>query len=225
VLLIRHGQYHLDTDEQGLTELGRLQSKKTGERLREWAEGVKEDRYGKTKVKISRVVCSDVPRARQSAEIIAAELGMEIAEVDPVLAEGTPCLHFPGAERQLRSTGEARLLRDSARIEYAFRKYCHRSCDLSTPRKMQEVTEAYSGRQVDEKVEKDAAVTYEVVVCHMNVIRYFVLRALQLPPEAWLRLRGDNGGITELIFYPEGKVSLSRFADTGHLGIAEMTFH
>ena len=66
---------------------------------------------------------------------------------------------------------------------------------------------------------------YEVVVCHMNVIRYFVLRALQLPPEAWLRLRGDNGGITELIFYPEGKVSLSRFADTGHLGIEQTTFH
>ena len=51
MLLIRHGQYHLDTDEQGLTELGRLQSKKTGERLREWTEGVKEDKYGKTKVR------------------------------------------------------------------------------------------------------------------------------------------------------------------------------
>ena len=35
---------------------------------------------------------------------------------------------------------------------------------------------------------------YEVIVCHMNVIRYFVSRALQLPPETWLRMRGDNCG-------------------------------
>ena len=27
---------------------------------------------------------------------------------------------------------------------------------------------------------------YEVIICHMNVIRFFVMRALQLPPEASL---------------------------------------
>jgi serine/threonine-protein phosphatase PGAM5 len=29
---------------------------------------------------------------------------------------------------------------------------------------------------------------FEIVVCHGNVIRFFMMRALQLPPEAWLRL-------------------------------------
>jgi hypothetical protein len=29
---------------------------------------------------------------------------------------------------------------------------------------------------------------YEIIVCHANVIRYFVCRALQIPPEVWLRL-------------------------------------
>ena len=66
---------------------------------------------------------------------------------------------------------------------------------------------------------------YEVVVCHMNVIRYFVARALQLPPETWLRMRGDNCGITEIIVTPKGQASLGRFADTGHLSIEQTTFH
>ena len=37
---------------------------------------------------------------------------------------------------------------------------------------------------------------YDVVVCHGNVIRYMALRALQLPPEAWLRLCTFNCSIT-----------------------------
>merc|ERR1719414_1318933 len=56
-----------------------------------------------------------------------------------------------------------------------------------------------------------------IIVCHMNVIRYFVARALQLPPEAWLRMRGNNCGITEIIVLPTGQVTLGTFADTGHL--------
>ena len=53
----------------------------------------------------------------------------------------------------------------------------------------------------------------------------FVARALQLPPETWLRMRGDNCGITEIIVTPKGQASLGRFADTGHLSIEQTTFH
>ena len=48
---------------------------------------------------------------------------------------------------------------DGRRIEAAFRKYFHRA---------------------EPEQEKDS---YEVIVCHANVIRYFLCRALQLPPE------------------------------------------
>lgn len=34
----------------------------------------------------------------------------------------------------------------------------------------------------------------EVVVCHQNVIRSYVCRALQLPNECWLRMGGYNAG-------------------------------
>ena len=66
---------------------------------------------------------------------------------------------------------------------------------------------------------------YEIVVCHMNVIRYFFLRALQLPPEAWLRCGGHNGSMTILKVDPaSGRVGLRCFGDFGHLSLDETTF-
>jgi broad specificity phosphatase PhoE len=65
---------------------------------------------------------------------------------------------------------------------------------------------------------------YEIVVCHMNVIRFFVLRALQLPPECWLRMGGFNGSITHLRIVTDGRVCLDAFGDAGHLSLAETTF-
>ena len=50
-----------------------------------------------------------------------------------------------------------------------------------------------------------------------NVIRYFVMRALQLPPEAWLRTAAYNASITVLHIHPSGRVSLYGFGDVGRL--------
>ena len=58
---------------------------------------------------------------------------------------------------------------------------------------------------------------YELVVCHGNVIRYSVLRALQLPVQAWLRLAIYNTGISHMIIRPNGHVALQSLGDTGHL--------
>ena len=65
---------------------------------------------------------------------------------------------------------------------------------------------------------------YDVVVCHGNVIRFFALRALQLPPEAWLRLCTFNCSLTHLKIRPGGSVSLLSLGDTGHLSLEESSF-
>ena len=58
-----------------------------------------------------------------------------------------------------------------------------------------------------------------------NVIRYFFLRALQLPPEAWLRFGGFNGGITILEVRPvTGRVGVDCFGDFGHMSLEQTTF-
>lgn len=87
---------------------------------------------------------------------------------------------------------------DGARLDKAFHKYFHR------------------GGAIDDE--------YVVIVCHANVIRYLFLRALQLPPEAWLRLCTMNCSITHLTITPDGLVSARSLGDVGHLPIDLVSF-
>lgn len=82
---------------------------------------------------------------------------------------------------------------DGARIEAAFRKYFHRA-------------------EPDQKQD-----TYTLVVCHANVIRYFVCRALQFPPEAWLRISLGHASITWISVMDDGRVTLRTLGETGHM--------
>jgi serine/threonine-protein phosphatase PGAM5 len=245
LLLIRHGQYDLDSDDHGLTELGKKQSVVTGQRLASLTAGIKKDHYGEQKITFKSIVSSNVLRAQQTADIIAKELpGVPRSADDPVLAEGYPCLPQPGGSRDsdLERMRPAKIFRDSVQIEAAFRKYFHRDVDHKRKAKKDKDSEApkeamHPGQApLTDAQEKDKAAAaaaakpaleheYTIVVCHMNVIRYFVCRALQMPPEFWLRFRGDNCGITEIVVHPSGRCSLSHFADTGHLPIEMHTFH
>ncbi len=65
---------------------------------------------------------------------------------------------------------------------------------------------------------------YELVVCHGNVIRYSLLRALQLPVQAWLRLAIYNTGTSHLIIRPNGHVAMQNMGDTGHLPKEMITY-
>lgn len=85
------------------------------------------------------------------------------------------------------------------RIEAAFRKYFHRA---------------------EPEQDKDS---YEIIVCHSNVIRYFVCRALQLPPEAWLRISLKHASVTAISIRPNGKVSVRGMGEAGHLPPDKLT--
>jgi serine/threonine-protein phosphatase PGAM5 len=65
---------------------------------------------------------------------------------------------------------------------------------------------------------------YEIIVCHGNVIRYFFMRALQLPPEAWLRLCTFNCSLTYFTIRSGGGVSCRMLGDIGHLDMDHTTF-
>ena len=104
---------------------------------------------------------------------------------------------------------EEDLAKNGKRIEQAFQKYFHRSTDETSKK---------THCNNNEKHE------VEIIVCHGNVIRYFFCRALQLPPEAWLRLSTYNCSLTYLMIKPSGTVSCRMLGDIGHLGYAHSTF-
>jgi len=57
----------------------------------------------------------------------------------------------------------------------------------------------------------------EIVVCHGNLIRYLVCRALGIAPKLWMRLDSTHCGLTEFRVMPKGTVRVVRYNDVGHL--------
>lgn len=138
----------------------------------------------------TKIVVSTMERARETADIIAKELPSSVPREDPdaILVEGEPIKPEP----DFGWRPEASYYTGGARIEAAFRKYFHRA-------------------SVDQTED-----SHEVIVCHANVIRYFLCRALQLPPEAWLRISLKNASITWFTIRPNGNVSVRCLGDAGH---------
>lgn len=138
----------------------------------------------------SLIVRSTMTRALETSRIIEKNLSNIPVEDDSLLVEGAPIPPEPPIGHW---RSEKHFFQDGPRIEAAFRKYFHRA---------------------DPSEEHD---TYTILVCHANVIRYFVCRALQFPPEAWLRICLKHASITWLCILPNGRVSLFCLGDTGHM--------
>ncbi|XP_035743144.1 serine/threonine-protein phosphatase PGAM5, mitochondrial-like isoform X2 [Vespa mandarinia] len=147
-------------------------------------------RLAELDVSYSLIVRSTMTRAQETSKIIEKSLPNVPTEDDSLLTEGAPIPPEPPIGNWM---SERYFYQDGPRIEAAFRKYFHRA---------------------DPKQEKD---TVTILVCHANVIRYFVCRALQFPPEAWMRMSLNHGSITWLCIYPNGRVTMHCLGDTGHM--------
>ncbi|XP_078524044.1 serine/threonine-protein phosphatase PGAM5, mitochondrial isoform X4 [Lissotriton helveticus] len=146
--------------------------------------------------KYDQIVHSSMTRATETTEIISKYLpGVKKTSTD-LLREGAPIPPDPPISHW---KPDAVYYEDGARIEAAFRRFIHRA---------------------DAKQEKDS---YEVFICHANVIRYIVCRALQFPPEGWLRMSLNNGSITYLVIHPNGRVALRVLGETGFMPPGKIT--
>jgi serine/threonine-protein phosphatase PGAM5 len=69
-----------------------------------------------------------------------------------------------------------------------------------------------------------AANAYDIVVCHGNVIRWFVTRILDVDPAAWLGMSIANCSLTVVQVRADGSTKLIAFADSGHLPYSMTTY-
>lgn len=236
IFLIRHGQYEQqgNVDRQRiLTQLGRRQAERTGKRLAAQMMSAAtttnsnhvNDNHCCCRLKAIHV--SDMARAKETAAIIAAELNrcnnrngrsgganspaaVVVQDPDPTLNEALPAPIVPRRnDVGSLEDQEMEILENRDRIEEAFQKYFYRSIDV--PQQDKAI--------VDNNGDDDTICQheFEVLVCHANVIRYFLMRALQLPPEAWLRFSLFNCSITHLMVQPNGYVTARLVGDTGHI--------
>lgn len=57
----------------------------------------------------------------------------------------------------------------------------------------------------------------ELVVCHGNLIRYLVCRALHAPISKWLRMTTNHCGLSRVIIRDTGAVRVVSYNETSHL--------
>jgi len=157
------------------------------------------DRLKSLNKKFDKIIHSTMTRAKETAELISESLPDVKCDSCSLLREGAPCPPEPSSSDSWNPE-KWEFFQDGSRIEAAFRKYFHRASPDQ---------------------ENDS---HELLVCHANVIRYFVCRALQFPPEGWLRMSIANCGLTTITIRPNGRVSLKSLGDAGHLPPEQITF-
>ncbi|VWU50651.1 phosphoglucomutase-2 [Hepatocystis sp. ex Piliocolobus tephrosceles] len=146
--------------------------------------------------KVSVIYHSDLIRAKETAQIVSNYFPDATLINDPNLNEGVPFLPDPLYSNSKFDSNKIK--RDNKRINKAYETYFYQP----------------SGDE-DE---------YQLIICHGNVIRYFLCRALQLPLFAWLRFSSYNCGITWLVLDDEGSVILREFGSVSHLPFDSVTY-
>ncbi|CAD5113025.1 DgyrCDS2226 [Dimorphilus gyrociliatus] len=141
-------------------------------------------------------VSSTMQRAKETAEIIENYLPIKIGIYDDNLREGMP---YPPEPPIMMYRSEYRYHEDGARIEAAYRRYFKRTDP---------------GQTED---------SYDIVVCHANVIRYFICRVLQVSPSAWARMDLKHASITWVVIRPNGEIRIRQVGDCGHMPVKLMT--
>jgi serine/threonine-protein phosphatase PGAM5 len=58
---------------------------------------------------------------------------------------------------------------------------------------------------------------HEMIICHANVIRWFVTRALGVDPHAWLGMSLSNCSITVIRINADGTMKILKVGDAGHI--------
>lgn len=146
------------------------------------------DRLAGFPITFSSVTSSEFTRARETGDIIGAQLGQACSR-DGLLNECTPT-GAGGTPKPENADADAKLAR-------AWRHF-------ATP-----VT---------------GAPRHELLVCHGNVIRWFVCRALGADPKQWRQMEIANGSITIIEIRPDGTARLLVFNDVSHVPAAKQTW-
>lgn len=187
IVFVRHGQY--SSQPEALTSLGRKQARLTAKALAE--------------LNPSKIHCSTMPRAMETAGIISRHVGLQIQPKD-MFREGR--LSGPVAYNRVVYNGLS-LAEKKALLNEA--KEARENADLA-------FNELFKAPKVGQ--------TIEVVVAHGNVIRYWVCKALDVAEEKWLKMDVTHTSLTTIRIAKSGNLTLLGFADAGHLPLAMRTY-
>ncbi len=187
IIFVRHGQY--TSDPEKLTSLGRKQAKIAAKAI--------------ALLKPSKIYCSTMPRAKETANVIGQHLGLKFTAKD-IFREGL----LPGTIgfNQLITKG---IPPDKKKEILAKMRVARKNADLAFKRLF--------------KIPQRGQST-EVVVAHGNVIRHWVCKALDISEKNWLKMDVSHTSLTTIRISKAGQFVLLGFADKGHLPLKMRTY-
>ena len=184
--IVRHGEAL--PDESGLSDSGQLQATLLGRRLR-----------GKP---ITIAHHSPLPRAAQTARLIAEQVGGDSLSLQPSDVAGDYIPYVPE--------------RDELPPEFADRALRFVSSHSSEEREhgaalALRALDLFTG-PVPEPIER-----HELLVTHNYLVGWLVRHALGAPPWRWLGVNQANAGLTVIRYAPDLPPSILVFNDVSHL--------
>lgn len=146
-------------------------------------------------INFNSLISSTMTRAKQTAELINKDFPELKFEQSDIIRECTP----PTWREDVMADTKADEVEECVNnLEEAFQKYF-----IPSP---------------DEKDRND------MIVCHGNVIRYFVSKVLKVDTMSWLQMSISNCSLTIIRVLPNGNMKLDAFSDYGHIPENMRTF-
>jgi len=138
---------------------------------------------------ITSIHSSSLNRSEETARIIAKEIpGITIQQTD-LLWECIPTM-TPKLQLEMPNYTISQVTQDRQRADVAFRKYF----------------------KVAKRNDR-----HDIILCHGNLIRYFVTLVLKAEPDSWVRMDLCNCGVTQILIQPDGEMALLCHNDWSHL--------
>ncbi|MEZ4742936.1 MAG: histidine phosphatase family protein [Bdellovibrionota bacterium] len=146
--------------------------------------------------KIDKIHVSTMKRAQETASIILKKINIPQKFDCKLLEEGIPPVHDSYLEKN--KYPKYKMLQAKARMNKAFKKYF-------TPNKLNNET-------------------HELIVCHGNVIRYFIVKSLKLDLTKWTEFDILQCSFTTIEIRKNGRCILKCYGEIGYIPIERRTF-
>lgn len=153
------------------------------------------ERLKSMNIKFNSLISSTMTRAIQTAEVINNDFPELLLEQSDRIRECTPPLRRKDYMAGIDTSNSEECVQN---LEWAFQKYF-----IPTP---------------DEQNRND------IIVCHGNVIRYFVTKVLKVDTMAWVLMSISNCSLTIVRVLHDGTMKLDTFSDYGHIPENMRTF-